>query len=210
MVVLTQRAPIQVPKQKRSRETYENLLSAAGNVLREEGFESLTTNTIVERAGLTPPAFYRYFVDKFDILTVLGKRLMDVQNTVVEDILDASDEPENFATTVAQLEDILRLTLKCTEDFVGGPWVMRSLRAVPSLQNIRTDSHIKMANAICDGYLKFHPKAKRSEIYHQARLSIEIGYAALELIFDEPNIDRDCIIQNTAIAIDAFYLTPPL
>ena len=52
------------PPKGRGRVTYERLMKAAGELLGEEGFERLSTNAICARAGLTPPALYRYFRDK--------------------------------------------------------------------------------------------------------------------------------------------------
>ena len=40
------------------------------------GIERLSTNLVCERAGLTPPALYRYFPNKYALLSELGQRLM--------------------------------------------------------------------------------------------------------------------------------------
>jgi len=64
----------------RSQQTYEKLVSATGELLGEVGFEKLTTNAICARAKMTPPAFYRYFKDKYEILEVLARRLLERQN----------------------------------------------------------------------------------------------------------------------------------
>ena len=64
-----------------SRLTLSSKLAvAAGELLGEVGFEKLTTNAICARAKLTPPAFYRYFKDKYEILEVLARRLLKRQN----------------------------------------------------------------------------------------------------------------------------------
>ena len=49
------------PKQRRAQETYERLLDVAGALLGEVGIERVSTNLIAARAGVTPPALYRYF-----------------------------------------------------------------------------------------------------------------------------------------------------
>lgn len=53
------------PKQERSQATYELLLNVAGELLAEVGIDRISTNLICARAGLTPPALYRYFDDKY-------------------------------------------------------------------------------------------------------------------------------------------------
>jgi AcrR family transcriptional regulator len=68
------------PTQARGQDTYEIVLATAGEMLGETGFEQLTTNAICKRAGLTPPALYRYFPNKYAILKELGDRLMKAQD----------------------------------------------------------------------------------------------------------------------------------
>ena len=52
------------PKQERAQATYERLLDVAGALLGEVGLDRISTNMICARAGLTPPALYRYFNNK--------------------------------------------------------------------------------------------------------------------------------------------------
>src|ERR1700694_773087 len=63
--------------------TFEYLLSTAGQLLGEVGFEGLSTNLICKRAGMTPPALYRYFPNKYAVLQELGRRLMRAQDYAV-------------------------------------------------------------------------------------------------------------------------------
>ena len=72
------------PKQERAQQTYELLLDVAGELLAEVGIDRISTNLICTRAGLTPPALYRYFKDKYSVLEALGLRLMERQNAVLE------------------------------------------------------------------------------------------------------------------------------
>ena len=53
-----------VPTQTRALETCERILDAAATLLGEVGIERLSTNLICERAGLSPPALYRYYPNK--------------------------------------------------------------------------------------------------------------------------------------------------
>src|SRR3546814_2992087 len=45
--------------------------------------DRISTNMICERAGVTPPALYYYFCDKYEVIAALGERLMDRQNHVL-------------------------------------------------------------------------------------------------------------------------------
>jgi AcrR family transcriptional regulator len=71
------------PAQQRATETYERILEVTAQTLADVGIERLSTNLVCERAGLTPPALYRYFPNKYALLSELGQRLMQHQNAVV-------------------------------------------------------------------------------------------------------------------------------
>src|ERR1700761_3371346 len=71
--------PKDPPLSGKPLETYEKLIRAAGELLGEVGFEKLTTNAICAKAGLTPPALYRYFKDKYEVLEALARKLLQNQ-----------------------------------------------------------------------------------------------------------------------------------
>ena len=77
-----------LPSRPRGKNTYEVVLATAGEVLAEVGFERLTTNLVCERAGLTPPALYRYFPNKYALVSELARRLMEAQDEAVFQWLD--------------------------------------------------------------------------------------------------------------------------
>jgi AcrR family transcriptional regulator len=56
-----------IGKQERSRQTISIILSAAAQVLIDQGFEKATTNRIANHAGYSVGTVYQYFDDKEDI-----------------------------------------------------------------------------------------------------------------------------------------------
>ncbi len=121
---MAKRRRIQSPQQARAQATRELLIAATADLLGEVGVERLSSNLICARAGVTPPAFYRYFKDKYDILEELGERLMEAQNQIIVPLL-AQEKP---AATEADLRALILETIRVTVAFPGGPWVLRALR----------------------------------------------------------------------------------
>ncbi|MEO9598946.1 TetR/AcrR family transcriptional regulator [Parasphingorhabdus sp.] len=197
-------ATTNAPQQGRSKLTYEKLMRSTGLLLARDGIEKISTNAIVKHAELTPLAFYRYFSSKYDILEALTRRLMDEQNQIIVDMVAGERQaaPPNFSTE--QIEYLIFRTIKVTEAFTGGPWVMRSLRAVPALDKVRLESHDKMASLLADDVVTLFPELVYDVIYRQTRLAIDIGYAMIELAFDEPDLDRQALVKDTANAITSF------
>jgi AcrR family transcriptional regulator len=182
------------PTQRRAIATYERLLDSAGELLEESGVERISTNLVAERAGVGPPTLYNYFTDKYDLLAALGERLMDQQNALV--VLDA-DQDE--AALAASLVKHVQVTLA----HPGGPWVMRMLHAVPQLAKVRLTSHHAVASQLAEALLNRDLTLDRATAERRARLAVEFGYAALEMVFDEDGQDIDAIMRDTAKTIRA-------
>lgn len=62
------------PRQTRSRETVEVLLTAAARILTTEGFEALTTNRVATVAGVSVGSLYQYFPNKEALVRALSER----------------------------------------------------------------------------------------------------------------------------------------
>ena len=91
--------------------------------------------------------------------------------------------------------------MRLTRDFPGGIWVMRMLRAVPQLSEVRLASHRALAGSLAEQAMRDMPGAEREALERIARLAIEIGYAAVEMALEEPGIDIDATMKLAARAI---------
>ncbi|MBB3193079.1 TetR family transcriptional regulator [Roseateles terrae] len=179
------------PAQQRATETYERLLEAAAQTLIEVGVERLSTNLVCERAGVSPPALYRYFPNKYALLHELGQRLMQRQNECVARWMS----PEVIQGGVPALEEalagLLLETYEVTRRTEGGVWIMRAMRAVPALQEVRLASHAAVTEAQTQLLVKALPGAKRSELKLASRIVVELIYATVEMLFDETLKPKD-------------------
>lgn len=182
------------PSQKRALATYERLLDTAGELLAEVGVERISTNQVAARAGVSPPTLYHYFEDKYDLLTALGERLMAAQNALV-----APDQGRDEVT----LARVLVAHVELTRASPGGPWIMRMLRAVPQLAEVRLASHRALAAALVRQARIADPWQDRAVLERKARLCVDLGYAAIELVFDEPGLDVEAVMADAARAIRA-------
>ncbi len=188
------------PHQQRSRETVELILRTAADLLEEVGFEKLSTNMICKRAQLTPPALYRYFPNKYAVLKELGERLMAAQNALIEawDI-----DPTDLATIEVQMEAMLTATVQVTRETKAGGWIMRSLHATPILSDVRRDSHRQIAHLLTERLLQTWPNLNAADAYQANRLGVEMGYALVEMVIDEPDLNPSNLIRSTAAMLSS-------
>lgn len=173
-----------LPAQQRATETYERILEVAARLLADVGIERLSTNMVCEQAGLTPPALYRYFPNKYALLYELGQRLMQRQNALIPRWIT----PQVLAGSVADLEralaGLLLDTYKVTKQTTGGVWILRALHAVPTLQKVRVDSHEKVTEEQGRMLIEAFPDVPPKELTLIGRVAVDMIYAGVELLFD--------------------------
>ncbi|MCI3179444.1 TetR family transcriptional regulator [Caulobacter sp. CCUG 60055] len=194
------------PTQARAQDTYEIVLATAGEMLRDMGFEQLTTNAICQRAGLTPPALYRYFPNKYAILKELGDRLMSAQDRIVLDWIDGGGLlGETVEARLAQAIAIQRKVIEITHAFPGGAAIGRALRAVPILQRLRFESRDMVADRFYQAIRPHYPNTAEQRLRVAMRMMVELSYAATEMVVEEPDRDAD-ILNHEVCLMFALYL----
>ncbi|PCJ69622.1 MAG: TetR family transcriptional regulator [Rhodobiaceae bacterium] len=195
--------PKKIPRQKRAIATYERLLDVAARLLEDEGIERISTNMIAERAGITPPALYRYFPNKYAVLRALGDRLMQKQNDVF--VISLQHDDQSIEAQMNGAEALLKETLKVTLAQPGALAIMRALRAVPTLQQVRLASHHQVTATWCEALRPLLPNFNEEALWTKARLSVELGYAAIEMAMEEDRPSPEIIMKEAALALNAYW-----
>ena len=196
------------PTQARGLDTYEIVLATAGELLGEYGFEQLSTNAICKRAGLTPPALYRYFPNKYAILKELGDRLMKAQDDAVFAWIEAggfdgATAKERIDKNVVMLTEMIEMTRR----FPGGAAIGRALRAVPMLQQLRFASRDMVADRFVEFMRERFPQVSDARLRIAMRMTVELTYAATEMAVEEPDRDADALIREVCLLFDRYFET---
>src|SRR6478609_5602461 len=63
-------------RQERSRRSYQALLDAAEELFSTQGYDSVGTPEIAQKAGVSVGTFYRYFEDKHEVYLEIARRSM--------------------------------------------------------------------------------------------------------------------------------------
>ncbi len=180
--------------------TVDQIVAAASSLLEEVGFDRLTTNLICDRAGLTPPALYRHFANKYAVMAELGRRLMGAQNAALFSFLASQNEIVLPAPAIAAM---LKGQYALTCALPGGRWVMRSIHSTPVLAHVRLESHQLVASQLIARHLAARPADHGRGFERRYRVAVETGYAMVELMLDRPDLDPDALARDAATMITA-------
>ena len=186
-----------LPTAKRALATYNRLLNAARHLLDEVGFERLTTNHICNRAAVTPPAFYHYFADKYDILEEIAYELLNRQNDALFAWLFnggawSEDDPQRSVV------GWYRIAADIVANEPGAIWTMRAIRALPNLAKVRIESQRMLTDRLFALYEPLVGGADPALLWQRLRIRVEFGYMVDELFLEENRIEPDVLFEEVA------------
>jgi len=210
MVAVRQRVELlekNKPQQDRAKRTYESILAAAAELLVEVGVERISTNLVAQRARITVPALYRYFPNKYAVLNALGAALMDKQNGVFQQWFDTYFGESDPQLLLDNVYELLKGTYDVTRKQIGGLEVVQALRAVAPLQEVRLESHRLVANQFAMTVAELLTRPVDELIKTQARLSVDTGYAIVEMALEDQSLPTETILLEGSRMIRSYWRT---
>ena len=171
-----------LPSQARSRSTFDAILRVVGEILNDDGLDGVSVNSVCRRAGLTPPAVYRYFPNKYALLKALAERLIEAQDDAVL-ALTRQRKPAHSEPALAQeMREILRDVAAVTAAFPGNVFILRALRVTPVLQPVRRASTAKAAAQRVERLRSVFPAADVPSLRRGVWLGVEVANSMIDLI----------------------------
>jgi AcrR family transcriptional regulator len=193
------------PRQERAKRTYESILVAAAELLIEVGIERVSTNIMAERAGITVPALYRYFPNKYSVLHALGANMMDKQNEACVEWFEQCVQLEDPRAMLGSVGNLLRMTYDVTRDQLAGLEIIQSLRAVGPLQDLRLTSNRLVADQFAEVTAEIFSWQLDEALRVQSRLGVEVGYGVVELALEEDTLSVDAVLEQGATMIQLYW-----
>ncbi len=189
------------PVQRRSRETFDRICAAATEILIEQGLESLNTNAVAERAGVSITAVYAYFPDKFAILHELFLRSEERWRAAVaptrERLWLADDYPSHFR----------EMTLVGAKARIDDP-EYRALRAavwaVPELAVLQEEALTEYSERLAEALRQGNPGLTRKQAQKAARVLVVSSNAVVDDCTRTGQVDRALLDQ--AVRMTELYL----
>ena len=193
------------PRQERAKRTYEAILVAASELLIEVGVERISTNIIADRAGITVPALYRYFPNKYAVLHALGAAMMDKQNEVCLEWFTQNIGDKKPHMLLDSVDKLITLTYEVTREQLAGIEIIQSLRAVGPLQELRLTSNRLVAEQFAVILADMFGTPVSEALAMQARLSVDMGYAVVELALEDDTLVADATLEQGARMIKLYW-----
>lgn len=96
---------------RRVQRTRRQILAAFIALTAERGFAAVTVRDITERAEVNRSTFYRYYLDKYDLLDAIANQEFNTEETEEEGTYDEHPGPVQLLRLVRQHADFYRTML---------------------------------------------------------------------------------------------------
>ncbi len=192
------------PQQQRAIKTYEAILAATGELLREVGLERISTNIIAERAGVTVPALYRYFPNKYAVLNALGSRLLGARQTVFERWQQDRLEGHGPYAMLEGLNELLLGVYRVTRDFPGGVELLHGMQVMAPLQKVQQEYDWTVARSFARVWADLNRVHCTEELVSKSRVAVAIGNASIQVALEDPAMVPEVAVQEGASALRSY------
>lgn len=126
--------PRVAPTKENGKRTMEQLLATGAQLLDKVGFEGFNTNLLAETAGVRIRTVYRYFPNKFAIITTIARRMSDEWAESYEPSFLRLEDPKAALRPV--LESLLNGFIKHTSEQVGAIAILQAIASSPALREL--------------------------------------------------------------------------
>ncbi|MEM0955942.1 MAG: TetR/AcrR family transcriptional regulator [Pseudomonadota bacterium] len=190
------------PKQQRAIRTYEAILSAASELLCEVGLEKISTNNIAERAGVTVPALYRYFPNKYAVLNALCSRLLSALNASCESwrSVHLQGNPcgpgrEDFLALLVNVHAIVK-------DFPGGLELLHAMQTMAPLKAVRMAGYWSIAQDFAEDWSCNSQLPLSQPSLHRLRMAVETGFGCVLIALEDERLETEFVLGEGAATLD--------
>lgn len=194
------------PAQRRSRETFDRILKAAGGLLEEVGMERISTNMVAERAGVSPAALYRYFPNKYALVVALAELVANISNAaIVEWIRGGGLETRDLDEAVDRNFEIQKRVTDIIREFPGGPWIARSMRALPALRDVANRARRDVVDQLFAIQRRRYPQVPEPELRAAIQLSTDVLSSNSLMVLEDPELDADAMLREACLMVAIYY-----
>ena len=184
------------------RDTLDNILTAAGQVLDDAGYEGLSTTAVAQQAGVSTATVYRHFPDKHAVLRALVIRL---QSERAASFVPLYEQVATAPDWRVPLAEATRTAFRLRQERPGGHTSRRAMQTSPELWQWDLRQTEEMAQALGRAFSQREPALKPAVAYRVALTAITATSALLDLASLDKRHGK-ALVEEAILQRDA-YLT---
>lgn len=181
-----------------ARKTVERILGSTAELLDEIGFDDLTTNLIAERADVNVASLYKYFPNKYAVLTALAEEMRDEQLELLSEQLRPRGDWRG------ELEALLDAYLHLFLSRPGFAQLAAVLSSSPPLREVDQASLAAEARVISERVVSYGIEGTQADREAIARVMLEAARGVLPLVRRAAPAGRRRLMRELRRMLEAY------
>ena len=181
-----------VPKQQRSREKYDRVLTVASRLIAERGNDAVSMREIAEAAELPISSVYQYFPDKNSILwTILSGHFETLEKKWLLELQQTRSFSEVTDCALALFDEFVALCR--SEPTFSRLW--RSVQANAVLMELDQAFNERIADALLKQLQVIGIQVENKNLWTSLYLMASLSSSALQLAFNDEARCKDILAE---------------
>ena len=181
-----------------ARQTVDRILASTAELLEEVGFDDLTTNLIAERADVNVASLYKYFPNKYSVLTALAEQMRDMQLELLAERLQPQGDWRG------ELQTLLDAYVELFVSRPGFAELATVLSSSPPLRAIDEASLAAEARVIAERVVHYGIEGTRADREAIARVILEATRGVLPLVRRAAPAGRKRLMRELRRMLEAY------
>ena len=181
-----------------ARQTVDRILASTAELLDEVGFDDLTTNLIAERADVNVASLYKYFPNKYSVLTALAEQMRDMQLELLAERLQPQGDWRG------ELQTLLDAYVELFVSRPGFAELATVLSSSPPLRAIDEASLAAEARVIAERVVHYGIEGTRADREAIARVMLEATRGVLPLVRRAAPAGRKRLMRELRRMLEAY------
>jgi AcrR family transcriptional regulator len=181
-----------------ARQTVDRILASTAELLDEVGFDDLTTNLIAERADVNVASLYKYFPNKYSVLTALAEQMRDMQLELLAKRLQPQGDWRG------ELQTLLDAYVELFVSRPGFAELAMVLSSSPPLRAIDEASLAAEARVIAERVVHYGIEETRADREAIARVMLEATRGVLPLVRRAAPAGRRRLMRELRRMLEAY------
>jgi len=178
-----------IPRQERSQERFERVLTTALRLFAAQGYESVSMREIAREAKMPIATVYQYFPMKLAIVREMWKRYTStITETLAENIRNfRANGKDDLNRLIGNMVDLMAALQAENPAFIE---IWSCVTASMELRKLDIEDTLQNARVITETLRQMYPKADANALFDRALVTIETANSTTRLALTLPEPHR--------------------
>lgn len=195
---------VRSPKQARSQQRVDLILSAARRIIADRGSANLSIADVAAEAGITPGSIYQYFPNRSAVIAELAGRYLTELGEQMAERLALS--PADYHSAADLIDDLVELFFQRNLQDPVMRDIMQGLVADKTLRELDLQDTQAKVDLVCNSLRPIIPSQRQQDFPLTVFLMIKFVESGVRSALDMPALEARRMVDRLKSMLRAIWL----